>query len=373
VIFRTFGWSFLVTAVGLAAAYFYKGLTQGLVLCAILAVLEVSLSFDNAVVNATVLERMSRFWQRMFLSVGILIAVFGMRLLFPLLIVGITASLTPIQAFDLALNNGTEYGQRLADAHPAIAAFGGLFLLMLFLDFIFEERGVTWLSFIEKPLAKLGRLDVLSVVIGATSLVVAAEVFVHETDERATVMVSGVLGMVAYLLTNGLGELFEAGGDDEVEHDEHGHIVMKHGPSDTAKAVGKAGFFLFLYLEVLDASFSFDGVIGAFAISSDIIIIAIGLGIGAMYIRSTTIYLVRQGTLSEYRYLEHGAMWAIGALAVILLVSLQVDIPEVVTGLLGVVFIAAALISSIIRNRQEDSEGPSGGEPAEQEPVSEGV
>lgn len=376
-ILRTFGWSFAVTAACLAVATFYGGLTNGLILCAILAVLEVSLSFDNAVVNATVLERMNQFWQRMFLTVGILIAVFGMRLLFPLLIVGITASMTPLEAFDLALNDGAEYGRRLADAHPAIAAFGGMFLLMLFLDFIFEERHVTWLSFIEKPLAKLGRLDVLSVVIGLTSLVLAAELLVHEVEERSTVMVSGVLGLVAYLLTNGLGELFEAGGEEGegVEHDEHHHITLRHGPSETAKAAGKAGFFLFLYLEVLDASFSFDGVIGAFAISSDIIIIALGLGIGAMYIRSTTIYLVRQGTLNEYRYLEHGAMWAIGALAVILLLSLEWEIPEIVTGLIGVVFIGAALTSSILRNRKEDAEGgpPAGGEPAEHKPVPEGV
>ena len=82
---------------------------------------------------------------------------------------------------------------------------------------------------------------------------------------------------------------------------------------------GKAAFFMFLYLEVLDASFSFDGVIGAFAITNDIVLMALGLGIGAMYVRSLTVYLVRQGTLDDYVYLEHGAHYAIGALAVILL------------------------------------------------------
>ncbi len=121
-----------------------------------------------------------------------------------------------------------------------------------------------------------------------------------------------------------------------------------------AKATGKAGFFLFLYLEVLDASFSFDGVIGAFAITSDPIIIALGLGlIGAMFVRSITIYLVRKGTLSEYVFLEHGAHWAIGALALILMVSIGVHVNEIVTGLIGVAFIGAAVISSIRRNRNE--------------------
>ena len=99
----------------------------------------------------------------------------------------------------------------------------------------------------------------------------------------------------------------------------------KAGPSQLAKATGKAGFFLFLYLEVLDASFSFDGVIGAFAITTDPILIALGLGlIGAMFVRSLTVFLVRKGTLADYVYLEHGAHWAIGALAVILLVGIGV-------------------------------------------------
>jgi hypothetical protein len=104
---------------------------------------------------------------------------------------------------------------------------------------------------------------------------------------------------------------------------------------------------------VLDASFSFDGVVGAFAISSDILQITLGLGIGAMYIRSLTVFLVRKGTLDDYVYLEHGAHYAIGALAVILLVGIKYHIPEIVTGLIGVAFIGLALGSSILRNRRE--------------------
>jgi hypothetical protein len=111
-----------------------------------------------------------------------------------------------------------------------------------------------------------------------------------------------------------------------------------------------------LYLEVLDASFSFDGVVGAFAITDMIFVIALGLGIGACYIRALTVYLVRKGTLAEYVYLEGGAHWAIGSLAVLLFVTIRVDIPDVITGLIGVGFIGAALISSIVRNRREDRE-----------------
>ncbi|MGN2635198.1 DUF475 domain-containing protein [Nocardia takedensis] len=350
-VLRIFGLSGVVTVVSLVVAFLYGG-PEALILCAILGILEVSLSFDNAVINATVLQRMSEFWQKIFLTVGVLIAVFGMRLVFPLAIVWITAGLNPVEALDLALNpppndgayfeNGDpSYETLITDAHPQIAAFGGMFLALLFLNFIFEEREITWLAWLEKPLAKAGKLDMLSVVVAGGALVLVAELLADD-DKRATVLVAGLLGMITYIAVDGLGSMFHT---DELEE--------QSGPSDLAKATGKAGFFLFLYLEVLDASFSFDGVIGAFAITSDPIIIALGLGlIGAMFVRSITVYLVRQGTLSEYVYLEHGAHWAIGALATILLVSIGVHVNEIITGLVGVAFIGAALVSSILRNRR---------------------
>ncbi|MGO4615354.1 DUF475 domain-containing protein [Nocardia sp. 2YAB30] len=352
-VLRIFGMSLLVTVVSLVAALLYGGPTA-LALAAILGILEVSLSFDNAVINATILQRMSDFWQRIFLTVGVLIAVFGMRLVFPLAIVWITAGLNPVRAFDLALNppandaltfpdGSPSYEKLLTDAHPQIAAFGGMFLALLFLNFIFEERDITWLGWLERSLAKAGKLDMLSVVVAGAGLILTAE-YISDDAHRSTVLVSGLLGMITYIAVDGLGSMFHT--------EEH-----TGGPSELVKATGKAGFFLFLYLEVLDASFSFDGVISAFAITSDPIIIALGLGlIGAMFVRSITVYLVRKGTLSEYVYLEHGAHWAIGALAVILLVSIGVHINEIVTGLVGVAFIGAAFITSLVRNRREDDE-----------------
>jgi hypothetical protein len=357
VFLRTFAGSLTIAVIGLVLGYLYGGGT-GLALAAILAVLEVSLSFDNAVVNATVLVRMSPFWQRIFLTVGVAIAVFGMRLVFPLLIVGVTASLSPVQAVRLALEKGDPdekgtYGYLLHQAHPSIAAFGGMFLLMIFLDFVFEEREITWLTWLERPLARIGRLDQLSVIIALAVLTISAYTVGEHADtadphRKATVLVAGVLGLATYLLVNALGELFDT--DDEEDDGDDLQATLER--KKTMHVVGKAAFFLFLYLEVLDASFSFDGVVGAFAITSDPIIIALGLGIGAMFIRSLTVYLVRKGTLSEYVYLEHGALWAIGALAIILLITIEYKVPEVVTGLIGVAFIGAALVSSIIRNRR---------------------
>ena len=360
---RIFGWSYAVTVVSLVIAFLY-GSWQALILCAILGVLEVSLSFDNAVVNATILERMSEFWQKIFLTIGILIAVFGMRLVFPLLIVGVTADLNPVEAVTLALerrpeDDPTSYAYLLNEAYPQIAAFGGMFLFMLFLDWMFEDRDIKWLRPIERFLARIGQIERISVVIAVIALVLLSQLL---AEDPAVVLLAGSLGLITYLAVQGLGQFFETAGQAqmaEVEDGDADGATRNGGPTELAKATGKAGFFLFLYLEVLDAAFSFDGVIGAFAITPDPIIIALGLGlIGAMFVRSLTVFLVRKGTLADYVYLEHGAHWAIGALAVILLIGIgPFHVDEIITGLIGVVFIGAALLSSIRRNRRLEAEG----------------
>ncbi|TDW31285.1 DUF475 domain-containing protein [Cryobacterium psychrophilum] len=357
----TFKWSLIVSLAAFVVAFAYNG-WAALALVVILGLMEISLSFDNAVVNARVLEKMSAFWQKIFLTVGILIAVVGMRLLMPLVLVSVTTGLNFNEVITLALEKGDPetvgtYGHYLEDAHPQIAAFGGMFLLMLFLDFIFEDRDIKWLTWLEKPLAKVGQLDSLSYVVALGTLLASASV----AESPAVVLIAGVLGLITYILVNGLGSLFEGGehGDESVgihgsSEDISEELDKKSGgPAGLPLLVGKAAFFSFLYLEVLDASFSFDGVIGAFAITSDPIIILLGLGlIGAMFVRSLTIFLVRQGTLNDYIYLDHGAHWAIGALATILIVSIGVEVPELVTGLIGIFLIGAAFISSVVTNKR---------------------
>ncbi|MEU2285458.1 DUF475 domain-containing protein [Streptomyces sp. NPDC013178] len=358
-ILRTFGWSFAVTALGLAFAAWQWGWEAfGIVL--ILSILEISLSFDNAVVNAGILKKMNAFWQRIFLTLGILIAVFGMRLVFPVVIVAISAEVGPVEAVRLALDEPDRYEDLVTDAHPAIAAFGGMFLLMIFLDFVFEDRDVKWLAWLERPLARLGKIDMLSVCVALIALMVTAMTFATHAhtstghaDKSATVLLSGVAGLITYLVVGGLSGYFEDRLEEEEEH-EHEEEEKARAEGRQAPAValaGKAAFFLFLYLEVLDASFSFDGVIGAFAVTNHIFWMALGLGIGAMYVRSLTVYLVRQGTLDDYVYLEHGAHYAIGALAAILLITVEHQVSEIVTGLLGVVLIAASFLSSVRRNK----------------------
>lgn len=373
-VLKTFGWSFAVTALGLAAAILFGGWTAfGIV--AILSILEISLSFDNAVVNAGILKKMNAFWQRIFLTVGILIAVFGMRLVFPVVIVAVSASLGPIEAIDLALSDKDRYQELVTDAHPSIAAFGGMFLLMIFLDFVFEDRDIKWLTWIERPLAKLGKVDMLSVCIAlivllTASLTVGANAHQHggtHADKAETVLLAGIGGLITYMIVGGLSGFFEnrLEEQEEREHEAEEKAERSGRPKTVLALSGQAAFFMFLYLEVLDASFSFDGVIGAFAITNDIVLMALGLGIGAMYVRSLTVYLVRQGTLDEYVYLEHGAHYAIGALAALLLVTIQYEINEIVTGLIGVVLIGLSFWSSLRRNRAIAVAGSSTGEETE--------
>jgi uncharacterized protein len=369
VILKTFGWSFAVTALGLVAAVFYGG-WQAFGIVAILSVLEISLSFDNAVINAGILKKMSAFWQKIFLTVGVVIAVFGMRLVFPVVIVAISAQLGPIEAIDLSFNDPDRYKELVTDAHPAIAAFGGMFLLMIFLDFVFEDRDIQWLRWIERPLAKLGRVDMLSVCIALVVLLVAAMTVATQAhqhggghvDKASTVMLSGIAGLITYLVVGGLSGFFEnkLEAEEEREHEAEEEAKKSGKPASAVVIAGKAAFFMFLYLEVLDASFSFDGVIGAFAITNEIVLMALGLGIGAMYVRSLTVYLVRQGTLDDYVYLEHGAHYAIGALAVLLLVTIQYQISELITGLVGVVLIGWSFWSSVRRNKAIAAAGGDG-------------
>ncbi|MEE1802773.1 MULTISPECIES: DUF475 domain-containing protein [unclassified Streptomyces] len=364
-ILKTFGWSFAITAIGLAFAAWQWGWEAfGIVL--ILSVLEISLSFDNAVVNAGILKKMNAFWQKIFLTIGILIAVFGMRLVFPVVIVAISAKVGPIEAVQLAMDDPGRYEDLVTDAHPAIAAFGGMFLLMIFLDFIFEDRDIKWLAWLERPLAKLGKVDMLSACVALIVLLVTAMTFATNAhtstgyaDKSATVLLAGIAGLITYLVVGGLSGYFEDKLEEEEEHEEEEKAKAKAEGKEVSAIglAGKAAFFLFLYLEVLDASFSFDGVIGAFAITNHIFWMALGLGIGAMYVRSLTVYLVREGTLDDYVYLEHGAHYAIGALAAILLITIEHSINEIITGLVGVILIAASFWSSVRRNKALEAEG----------------
>ncbi|MFW2178396.1 MULTISPECIES: DUF475 domain-containing protein [unclassified Moraxella] len=350
---KHFYFDIVFTLVALAVASWW-GFTHGglsamfsaLFITLILAVMEVSLSFDNAVVNASVLKHWDKFWKMIFLTVGMLIAVFGMRLVFPIVIVAVTADMSMMDVINMALHNPKEYSAKLMEHHAEIAAFGGMFLLLVFLNFIFDEKEILWFKWLERRLARFGKVDAMSVFVALTLLMIALQ-WVEEA-KQSVVLMAGVFGILIYLGVNVLSSLIEGADDDDPATE--GSIEG----AEVAGAIAKGGIAGFMYLEVLDASFSFDGVIGAFAITNDVIIIMLGLAIGAMFVRSMTIFLVEKGTLDEFVYLEHGAHYAIGALAIImLLATVHVEVPEIVTGLIGIAFIVWAVMNSISYNKRE--------------------
>ncbi len=333
--------SYIFTVVGLlfggAVGYYYSGTWQGAVsalfLTFVLSILEVSLSFDNAVVNATVLKEMTPVWQHRFLTWGILIAVFGMRIVFPLAIVSLLAHISPWQAIVLAATKPQEYAEIMLSSHLALAGFGGSFLAMVALKYFFnKDKDVHWIAMIEAPLVKIGKVETVEI---AVCLLVFYSLsrLLPTPDEQVTLLVSGILGTVTFVVVDGVSHFLKL-------------------PDSAQKNVEKASVALFIYLEILDASFSFDGVIGAFALTNNLFIIAAGLGIGAMFVRSMTIMLVEKKTLDQFRYLEHGAFYAIGALAAMMLLNVFVHVPEVITGLIGAVFIGLSLLSSITYSKK---------------------
>ena len=340
---KHFKGSILVTIIGLIAAYFW-GLQKHAgheLLCIFivlfLSILEVTLSFDNAVVNAMKLEKMTEKWQHRFVTWGILIAVFGMRFLFPVVVVAIFAGLSIAQVTNLAMNDVDKYTEYLHLCHAPLVTFGGAFLFMLFLSyFCHEEKDIHWIEKIEIPLQKLHMMKSTEVII--TLLLVFATHYAVKAEQQLPVLLAGVSGVLLYLIIDGVSRSLEKIAEIK------------------AKATGEAaklGFVGFLYLELIDASFSLDGVLGAFAISKDIIIITIGLAIGAMFVRSLTLYMVEEKTLKNYPYLEHGAHWAIGFLALIMFVSTNIEVPEVVTGLTGLIIVGWAFFDSIKDNKKK--------------------
>lgn len=344
-VLKYFKSSLWVTLAGIVLAFSWGsrlGEGQGvsaLVIVLILSVLEVSLSFDNAVVNAVRLETMPDLWRHRFLTWGMLIAVFGMRLVFPVAIVAAFTGIGLWEVSTMAVTQPDMYAHQLHQTHDTISAFGGIFLLMIFLGFILDEaKDIHWIKHLEERLAQLGKLQGLEVVI-ALSLLWLIQHFLP-MDDRLPVLLAGIAGLILFLLVDGLSTLLESGEPEESDN----------SPALT-RTVAQGGLMSFLYLELIDASFSFDGVLGAFAISKDIVIISLGLGIGAMFVRSLTMMLVEKQTLQKYIFLEHGAHWAIGVLALIMLINTIQETPEIITGLIGVVFIGAALFSSIRHNR----------------------
>jgi len=323
---RTFSVSAIITVAAVLLALLFLGPAAAITTVVLIAI-EVAFSFDNAIINAKVLERLSRRWQHLFLTVGMVVAILGMRLVFPILIVMVSAHLPWGQVIDDALHNPRLYGEHLAHAHASISAFGGSFLLLLTLYFLLDDgREILWIHRIERPLQKIGGTLWLPPLLVAVLVIILASFTGQKSSE---VLHAGLIGTGSYFLL-------------KLVIDGLAHLE----PKQRALYTGWPAFLAFVYLQVLDASFSFDGVLGAFAITDKVVLIALGLGVGALWVRSLTVFMVRKGTLGEYVFLEHGAHYAILVLAIALLSSLFYEIPDAITGIVGLGVIAASYNAS---------------------------
>ena len=288
----------------------------------LLVVLEVTLSFDNAVVNAQVLEKMSPLWQQRFLTWGIVIAVFLTRAVLPILIVAASVAMSPLAIGKIAAFDPARYAELLHGAEHIIASFGGIFLTMVGLKYFFDdEKEVHWMHTIERRMSHWGGVEAIEIAIG---LIILALVASFAPDHSVGILFAGIIAIALFIIVQGVANSFSVGA-----------------------ATAAAGTALFVYLNILDAAFSLDSVVGAFALSTQIPIIVVGLGIGAYFVRSFTVYMVRNGTLAHMPYVEHGAHWAILGLAAAMITNIFIDVPEPVTGLIGLLFVGGAYLSSI--------------------------
>jgi hypothetical protein len=261
------------------------------------------------------------------------VAVFGMRLLFPVLIVSVASHINPWAAVHMALFDPKQYEASIVSAHTSIMAFGGTFLMMVALKFFLDaNKDEHWLAFIERHLVSIGKIESVQ----AAAAIVAVLLTYNLMEDPKQFFTAGLLGIVGYILVDGIGAFL--GAED----------------GEAGVAVAKAGIASFLYLEVLDASFSFDGVIAAFAITNNFLIIALGLGIGAMFVRSLTLYLVDTGKLEQFAYLEHGAFYAIAFLVVVMFMSAAGhDIGELATAGGSLLIIGTAFLHSLVARKGE--------------------
>ncbi len=311
----------VVSALALGAIFLWGG-SGPLFIALALAVLEVTFSFDNAVINAQFLEKMTSRWQKRFLVWGVLVSVVIMRFILPVFIVSIVSSTSPVVIAVLAFANPAKYAVFIASVEPVIKAFGGMFLLLVALKYFFNDaKEVHWIDAVESRCARWGQVEAIGI---AFALVVLFMVAALVPESSALILESGLIGVVLFIAMEGVTQAFGV----------------------EAKTAVRSGLALFLYINVLDMAFSLDSVVGAFAITSSVPVIMTGLGIGAYFVRTLTLMLVRGGTLKKLLYIEHGAHWAILALALCMFGTLITPIPEWFVAGIGISLIMLAYLSS---------------------------
>lgn len=275
-----------------------------------LALFETITSIDNAIINAEVLTTMSEKAKKWFLTWGLLIAVFLLRGLLPFLIVwGVNPSIGPLGAITATFSNDPRVLAAIESSAPILLVGGGTFMIFLFFHWLFMEPKHFGLKG-ERFFLKQG-VWFYAVV----SLILSLIVY-YCLKTNPMMALGAVVGSTAFFITHGFKE-------NAAEEEEK---LISSSKSDLSKI---------FFLEVIDATFSIDGVLGAFAFTLSVPLILIGNGIGAFVVRQITISNVER--IKKYPYLKNGAMYSVFLLGLIMLLdSFGVHIPEYVSPLITV-------------------------------------
>ncbi len=267
-----------------------------------LSLFEIVSSIDNAVINADVLAGMGERARRWFLFYGILSSVFLVRGLLPLVIVYLTnPSVGFVGAFAATFRSSRETIEAIELNKPILLAGGGIFLLFLFLHWLFDQT-----KYYAYALERLIHQHYSFWFYSLASVILVF--FVWATiSPNPVVALGAVIGSSAFFITTG----FKENAAKKEQELKSGHRL-----TDISKIV---------YLEIIDATFSVDGVLGAFAFTISVPLILLGNGIGAFFIRYVTVHGI--ATVKKYLYIKNGAMYSIGALGVIMMLeSLHVEV-----------------------------------------------
>lgn len=322
----------------LVAAYFVGG-PAAVFIALILALLELMVSAVDVVVSATFLARLSRFWQKMYLTVGLVVSAVGARFGIPLALVCLSAKITPAEALRQLFDNPDRYDEMLKTAQPILGMFVGVFLMSMVLEFAFTERELYWFPAIEKALFRLGRVPGAAYIIPCV-VGLAATVTVP-TDLRLRVAFAVLGAVIARVSLKAVaGRLWKLGDQ----------------PRPKGTLSGRDALRAFCALELLNTAVSIDSVASAFSLTLNVALIALGLVIGVVYGRSATVIIVRRGTfggLLDYEYLEHGKYYALAFISIFMFWSTWRAVPGFAPRSAGAVAITAAWLTSVWKARAQ--------------------
>lgn len=305
------------------------GLFDAFVAIAGLIIFEVVNSVDNAIVNAYVLKSMSAKWRKIFLFWGLIFAVFIVRGILPFLVVWLSVpGIGFMEALAAMFSSSPDVAEAIEAGRPLILMAAGVFLALLYLHWLFLEE--------KSPLFVTDRL--IKPHHGIWFFACAAVILVillYSAREQPFVMLSAAIGNAMFFILYGFREQAEKQSER-----------LMHGKA------GMGDFSKLMYLEVLDASFSFDGVLGAFAFTTSVPLILIGNGIGALIVRDLTIRGIDH--VANYKFLKNGAMTSIGILGIIIILeSFGMEFPGFLPTLVTFLLVGTAFLESRKLLKQE--------------------